>query len=127
LAEPDPAGLENAMAAATGTAAQPACVRLFPEGPEALAALQGLIDQATCRIDVVMFYWENDAIGEDLAARLAAKAGPNLRVRVLIDGGGNLVFGRPRDASAAEVNRVVAGLARQPHVEVVRIRNPLAW
>src|SRR5262249_39892775 len=70
--------------------------------------------------------WENDALGVGLAERLAARAGPHLRVRVLIDGGGNLIFGQPEGASAAEVNGALARLLRHPHVEVVRIRNPFA-
>jgi cardiolipin synthase len=47
-------------------------------------------------------------------------------VRVLVDGGGNLVFGLPEAAPIADVNRVVCWLAHQPHVEVVRTRNPCA-
>jgi cardiolipin synthase len=45
----------------------------------------------------------------------------------MVDGGGNLIYGRPdQNPSAAEVNRVVCWLARQPHVEVLRTRNPFA-
>jgi cardiolipin synthase len=70
--------------------------------------------------------WDQGPLGQSLAERLVAKAGANLRVRVLVDGGGNLMFGLPKEASAAEVNRAVCWLARQPHVEVIRTRNPLA-
>jgi cardiolipin synthase len=44
---------------------------------------------------------------------------------VLIDGGGNLVFGHPEDGRTG-VNRVVCWLAAQPFVEVIRTRNPYA-
>ena len=45
-------------------------------------------------------------------------------MRVLVDGGGNLIDGLPKEATASEVNRVVCWLAKQPHVEVLRTRNP---
>src|SRR5205807_7377376 len=61
-----------------------------------------------------------------IAARLAARAGPGLRVRVLIDGGGNMYFNEPDSKTACEVNRVITALAHHPYVEVVRIRNPFA-
>jgi cardiolipin synthase len=54
---------------------------------------------------------------------LAAKASPCLPVRVLADGGGQLVHGEPKDAGAAEVNQALCWLARQPHVQVIRERN----
>src|SRR5262245_29345176 len=104
----DLGALEAALHRLTGNALQPACVRLCTDGREALAVLERLIDQATCRIDVIMFYWESDGLGERLAARLAARAAAGVRVRVLIDGGGNLFFGHPRQDEHAAVNRVIA-------------------
>jgi cardiolipin synthase len=104
----------------------PAHVALYPDGPSALAALHGLIDMATCRIDVLMYQWENDALGAAIAEHLAARAGPHLRVRVLVDGGGNLIFGCPCRGKDRDVNRVVWDLARKPYVDVIRIRNPFA-
>ncbi len=103
---------------------QPAHIELYPEGAEALAALEAVIDGATCRIDVLMFMWDHLDLGKEVAARLAAKAGPHLRVRILVDGGGNLLFAQPQSASTAEVNEAVCWLARQPYVELIRTRNP---
>jgi cardiolipin synthase len=120
----DPAALEEGMAGLIGKPLQPAHVQLFLSGGEALTALEQVIDQATCRLDVLMFMWDSDPLGETVAKRLAAKAGPEFRVRVLVDGGGNLIFGEPGGASVAEVNRVVSWLAQQPYVEVLRTRNP---
>jgi cardiolipin synthase len=120
----DPAALEADLRRLTGCDLQPAHVDLFPDGAEALDALNQVIDQATRQIDVLMFYWENDALGAAVAARLAAKAGPQVHVRVLVDGGGNLVFCKPEYAPEGHVNRVIAELAHHPHVQVVRIRNP---
>jgi cardiolipin synthase len=117
-------GLEGELRALTGNELDPANVQLHVDGHEALTALEDLIAQATKSIDVIMFQWESDPLGEEIAARLAARAGPGLRVRVLIDGAGNLYFNEPESCSAPEANRVIAALARHPYVEVVRIRNP---
>jgi cardiolipin synthase len=121
----DPADLEAELRNLSGEPLRPADVDLFVDGGQALAALHGVIDQATCRIDVLMYLWDNDPVGEEIAGWLAAKAGPHCPVRVLVDGGGNLLQGLPKKASAAEVNRVVCQLAEQPYVEVIRTRD--AW
>jgi cardiolipin synthase A/B len=125
-APPDPEGLEACLRRLTGRDLQPASVQLYSDGWEALAALNEVIDRATCRIDVLMFYWENDTLGEQVAARLAARAGAGVHVRVLVDGGGNLAFCKPAYAPDGRLNRTVAALAHHPAVEVVRIRNPFA-
>jgi cardiolipin synthase len=105
---------------------QPADVRLYLDGGAALAELKRLIQGATCRIDVLIFEWDSDPLGREIASWLARQAGPHLPVRVLVDGGGSLMFGHPPEASAAQLNRVVCWLGQQPHVEVVRVRNPFA-
>ena len=120
----DPEALEAELERVTGAELQPAQVRLYPDGAEALDALRGLIDGAMCRIDVLMYLWDDDPIGWDVAKRLASRAGPDLPVRVLVDGGGNLLQGEPKTASAAEVNRVVCWLSRQPNVQFLRTRDP---
>lgn len=124
-AEPlESAALEAELDQLLGSSLQPASIHLYTDGPEALTELKRLLNQAEQRIDVLMFQWENDAMGAALAACLAAKAGPKLRVRVLVDGGGNLIFGHPAHTHPADVNGVVAQLAQLPYVEVIRIRNP---
>ena len=65
-----------------------------------------------------------DRTGETIAEWLAAKAGPELRVRVLVDGAANLIFGVPEEGFKEDVNRVVRELADQPYVEVIRTRHP---
>jgi cardiolipin synthase len=122
----DLAALDADLERLTGDPLAPAHVQLQVSGADSLEALDRLIGQATTRIDVIMFQWETDEVGRQIAARLAAVAGPNLRVRILIDGGGNLYFSEPETANADQVNRVVADLAQHPYIEVVRIRNPFA-
>jgi cardiolipin synthase len=119
----DVARLEADSRRFTNTPPSPADVTLYPDGEAALAALDAVIDGATCRLDVLMYLWGNDEIGWRVARKLAAKAGPDLPVRVMVDGGGNLTQGEPKKGSAEEVNRAVCWLARQPHVLVVRTRN----
>lgn len=131
----DPALLETNL--------QPAGVRLYRDGGAALAVLEQMIDAASCRIDVLMYLWEDDPVGWDIAQHLAAWALPGRRVRILIDGGANLTFVPPatdsacrggtsssapaeKRVTAGEVNAVVCWLARQPGIELVRIRNPFA-
>jgi cardiolipin synthase len=123
----DSAKLEAELDRLLGAPLQPAQVQLHPDGADALLALQQLIAGASRRIDVLMFQWENDALGSEIAGLLAAKAGPNLRVRILVDGGGNLIFGAPVHAHAGDVNGVVTKLATQPYVEMIRTRNPFGW
>jgi cardiolipin synthase len=122
----DLTGLERELSELTGQPLNPAHVQLHVEGRAALCALENLIARARHSIDVIMFQWEADSLGEQLAARLMARAGPGLRIRILIDGGGNLFFGEPEHACARTVNRVVSALSRHPHIQVVRIRNPFA-
>jgi cardiolipin synthase len=122
----DLATLDAQLSRLTGQPLNPANVQLYIDGRGALIALEELIAQAQTSIDVIMFQWEADALGEEIAARLIARAGPGLRIRVLIDGAGNMFFGEPVSACARTVNRVVSALAAHPYIEVVRIRNPFA-
>ncbi len=120
----DPDALEAELRKVAGDELQPACIHLILDGHEALAALRQAIDAATCQIDVLMYLWDNDPLGWEVARLLAARAGPTLRVRALVDGGGNLLQGEPRGATAGQANAVVCWLAHQPYVQVIRTRNP---
>jgi cardiolipin synthase len=126
------------------TGLQPASVQLSLDGHRALAVLEEMIDSAECSIDVLMYIWEEDALGWSIAKRLAVAAATNRRVRVLVDGAANLIFApdpatdsapgsppstrsrREKPKTASEVNRAVCWLAHQPGVELIRIRNPFA-
>lgn len=123
-----PAPLAGAPVPATAPekdeAAQPACVRLHVGPDEALAGLAEVVARATSRIDILMFEWDHDPVGKAVAAWLAARAGPDLPVRVLVDGAGTLIFGGPDDASADEVQQSITQLARRPHVQVLFTRTP---
>jgi cardiolipin synthase A/B len=122
----DLAALEEQLQDLTGRELEPANVQLYVDGGDALHALEAMIDAATSTIDVIMFEWDNDEVGQGVARRLIAKAGPGCRVRILVDGGGNQFFGCPEDANAAQVNAALAALAQTPYVQVIRIRNGFA-
>jgi cardiolipin synthase len=108
----------------SGEPLSPAVLSLNTDGREALAAVENVIDSANCRLDVLMYLWSSDSIGWRIARRLAARAAPHLPVRVLVDGGGNLIHGKSRADDAKEINETVCWLAGQPHVQVLRNRNP---
>jgi phosphatidylserine/phosphatidylglycerophosphate/cardiolipin synthase-like enzyme len=129
----DPEQLEGELFLLTRRPLRPAAIALDIEGKDSLLRLEGLIEGATCSIDVLMYMWDCDPLGWDLArklagaaARIGSRPGGAPAVRILIDGGGNLIHGPPEFHSAGEANEVVGWLARQPHVEVLRTRNPMA-
>lgn len=112
---------------------RPADVRMNFDGKHALHNLEQLIDSAQHHICVLMYLWDSDSLGWGLARRLAQKAkelGKNspssMTVRVLVDGGGNLIHAAPKGKAVGEVNEALHWLADQPHVKVIRARNPLA-
>jgi cardiolipin synthase len=121
----DTAALEADAQRVSRESPSPADVRLYIDGEDARSSLADVIESATCRLDVLMYLWGDDTIGWEVARHLASKASPCLPVRVLIDGGGNLMQGEPKDATTAEVNRAVCWLSEQPCVTVIRVRDPL--
>ena len=128
----DATGLEHDMGKLSRKKLQPALVRLLLDGEEALTELEKLIDGAGHCIDVLVYEFESDSLGWSLAEQLAGRAaclgrevgGPV--VRVLVDGGANLIHGPPERKTARDVNAVLAWLKAQPYVEVLRTRNGFA-
>ena len=129
----DPVELESDLCKACGKRLQPALVHVYLDGEDALVSLEDLIDRARQSIDVIIYQWDNDPLGWALARKLAGRAaclavkgGDGPVVRVLADGGGNLIHAPPEHKTAAAANDAVGWLARQPHVEVLRTRIGLA-
>ncbi len=77
-------------------------LHVHADGHEALAALWRAIDEARTSIDLCTFIIGRDAIGDAVIARLSAKARAGVKVRLLLDGLGNLMAGRPRLRSLVE-------------------------
>jgi cardiolipin synthase len=122
----DPVVLEKQLQQVTGRPLEMAHLELFTEGKSALVALERLINSASERIDVLMYLWESDVLGQAVAEHLARAGRNGIAVRVLVDGGGNLIHSHPEKTTVDQVNRVVNWLAQQPNVQVFRTRNPLA-
>jgi cardiolipin synthase len=70
-------------------------LQLHADGSEALRALWRTLDAARRSIDVCTFILGRDALGRQVIDRLAAKARAGVRVRLLLDGLGSLMAGRP--------------------------------
>jgi cardiolipin synthase len=120
----DPTEMERFSQHVIGRPAVPADIRFCIDPEESVSALEGVIDSAACRLDVIMYLWGNDEIGWRIARKLAAKAAAGVPVRILVDGCGNLNHGEPRGGTAAEKNAAVCWLAAQPGVALVRTRDP---
>ena len=83
-------------------------LQIHADGREALAALQRGLDAARESIDLCTFILGRGAVGQMVIDTLAAKARTGVRVRLLLDGMGSLMAGRPkldalRDAGASVV------------------------
>lgn len=60
-------------------------VAVYPDGGAVLAAARDLIRAATRSLDVEMYCWADDVVGEELAALAGAALERGVRVRVLYD------------------------------------------
>jgi cardiolipin synthase len=83
-------------------------LRVHGDGSEALAALWRTLDAAQHTVDLCTFILGRDAVGRAVVERLCAKARAGVRVRLLLDGMGSLMAGRPdlrplHDAGVAAV------------------------
>jgi cardiolipin synthase len=68
--------------------------RLHENGREALAALHELIDGAERSLDLCTYVLGRDAVADQLCTRLERKARAGVKVRLMVDGAGNLIAGR---------------------------------
>lgn len=83
-------------------------VTVYPDGGAVLAAARLLLRAARRSIDVEMYAWADDVVGQELAALAGAAAGRGVRVRVLYDAVGSWGSTAHLDALAAAGARVVA-------------------
>ncbi len=68
---------------------------IHEDGHQALQTLHALIDGAQQTLDICTFILGNDVLGADISARLAQRARDGVRVRLLLDGVGSWLGGRP--------------------------------
>jgi cardiolipin synthase A/B len=77
---------------------EPAAYRalhLHADGHEALAALWQVIDGASHSLDICTFILGDDALGAQIVEHLCERARAGVRVRLMLDGLGRLMGGRP--------------------------------
>ena len=70
-------------------------LQIHDDGAHALQALFAVINSAIERLDVCSFLLGRDAVGEEISQRLMARAQEGVRVRLLLDGIGYYLGGRP--------------------------------
>lgn len=70
-------------------------LRIHADGSESLRALLEVIDGAQRTLDLCTFLLGRDALGSMLASHLALRARAGVRVRLLLDGVGRMLGGRP--------------------------------
>ena len=70
-------------------------LQIHVDGREALSALWRVIDGAQHSIDLCTFILGPDALGREVVARLCAKARAGVQVRLMLDGLGSVMGGRP--------------------------------
>lgn len=83
------------------------------DGSASLRALLEVIDGAQHTLDLCTFILGRDAVGAAVSARLVAQARAGVRVRLLLDGVGSMLGGRP-DLSALRHAGVQVGLFVPP-------------
>ena len=86
----DNAGDGN-LDAGRGSPPIPAFLTLLPSSEAAVQGLLALIQGAKDRVDLMIYGWEDDPTGREVAAALEGAARRGVRVRLLVDRGGWLI------------------------------------
>ena len=122
-----------------GSPRMPATITLLPSSEEAIQRLLALIGSPARRIDLMMYAWEDDPTGREVAQALESAAGRGVRVRLLVDRGAFLLHnpaaaeGRP---TFLDRLRVVPGVAliepddpflRFDHRKLAVVDGRVAW
>jgi cardiolipin synthase len=85
---------DGALDAPIGSPRMAATLTLLPTSESAVRALLELIATATRRVDLMIYGWEDDPTGREVASALEAAAGRGVVVRLLVDRGGFLIHNR---------------------------------
>lgn len=103
-----------------GSPLQGACLTLLPTSEECVQGLLELIQAATMRVDLMIYGWEDDPTGREVAAYLEAAARRGVRVRLIVDRGGFVMHNR---ASAVGEATFLDRLKTVPNVSVIEPGN----
>ena len=101
-----------------GVGGPPTAARLtyLPDSEPAVRALLALISGARSRIDFMIYGWEDDPTGREVAAALAARARAGVRIRLLVDRTGFLIH---NPAAARGEQTFLDALAATPNVALI--------
>jgi cardiolipin synthase len=119
----DPFGTpgDGCLDAPFGSPSMPARLTLLPSSESAVNGLLALAASATRRLDLMIYGWEDDPTGREVASALAAAAGRGVRVRLLVDRAAFLMHNR----AAAEGRRTFLDhLAARPNVTLIQPPDP---
>ncbi len=102
---------------ALGGPAPAACrdLNVHEDGHDARAALLDALDAAQHSIDLCTFMLGRDSLGDAVLDRLCEKARAGVRVRLLLDGVGSLMGGRPKSRRLVAAGGAVALFAPPIH------------
>jgi cardiolipin synthase len=104
------------LGGAFGGPPTPVRLTLIPSSEGAIQSLLGLIATARQRIDLMMYAWEDDPTGREVAAALAARARQGVRVRLLVDRTAFLIHNAP---AAENFCTFLDALRDVPNVSVI--------
>jgi len=96
----------------------PARLTPFYDSEPAYRALLDLVGSARCRIDLMIFGWDDDEAGRGVAVALTARARAGVPVRLMVDRGG-YVSGEGNAAVAEGAYTFLDALRAEPNVRVI--------
>jgi cardiolipin synthase len=127
------------LGGAFGGPPTPVRLSLLPSSEGSIRALLGLIATAQRRIDLMMYGWEDDPTGREVAGALAARARQGVRVRLLVDRTAYLIHNAPAardECTFIDVLRTIpnvhvimpaGALCRFDHRKLAVIDDRIAW
>ncbi len=95
---------------------------LFDSEP-AYRALLDLIAGARCRVDLMIFGWDDDEAGRTVAAALVERARAGVRVRLMVDRGG-YVLGEGNARVGLGLPTFLDALQAEPNIRVIEAPDP---
>lgn len=99
-----------------GSPPMPALLTLLPSSEAAVQGLLTLIQGATHRVDLMIYGWEDDPTGREVAEALETTARRGVHVRLLVDRGGWLIHNA---AAASNFSTILDHLRTIPGISVI--------
>jgi len=126
IGDADAWGIETVMALGQPAPARYHDLTVHEDGRQAGEALLATLDAAQVSIDLCTYLLGRDRLGEAVVERLCRKARAGVRVRLLLDGMGSLLAGRPKLQRLVEAGGELALFVpplHSPHKGRTNLRN----